>query len=57
MITQFTLTFFLEKWGDNPIESQNVKANQRYRIIIKVLNPKMYCKQCYFKLLWQANFL
>lgn len=36
MITQFTSTFFFgEKWPDNPVESQNVKGNQTYKIITK----------------------
>ena len=35
MITQVTSMFFSEKWGDNEVESQNAKGNQRYKIIIK----------------------
>ena len=34
MITQVTSMFFSEKGADNEVESQNVKGNQRYKIII-----------------------
>ena len=35
MITQVTSMYFSEKWGENGLESQNVKGNQRYKIILK----------------------
>ena len=35
MITQVTAMVFSEKWADNEVQSQKVKGNQRYEIIIK----------------------
>ena len=36
MIMQVTSMFFwVKKWADNEVESQNVKGIQRYKIIIK----------------------
>ena len=41
MITQVTSMFvFSEKWGDNEVESQNVKGN--YHKWDLILNCKMY---------------
>ena len=33
--TSYFDVFFSEKWAHNEVESQNVKGNQRYKIIIK----------------------